>query len=182
MGIEEHEDQGYYQPRVPFTNPMSQFGSSILQLTNPQAEIEKMQLTFRSQAKDADGKVIQIGKPLMNEEGITSVIGQVQSILNQVTVMSNFDKPDLPLLIDFMGDTMAKDLMMNRLRYEITTPAARDKIYFAALASTYICLKRALDNGERGFWKGSQQDIRQIIESGGQSKGLFGMLGWGKRS
>ena len=72
---------------------------------------------------------------------------------------------------------------MNRINYEIKTPAARDKIYFAALAGSYICLKRALNNGERGFWKGSQQDIRQFIDTSSQGgKGLFGMLGWGKKN
>lgn len=166
---------------VPFMSPMSQYGSSILQLTNPQKEIQKMELTFRSQILDKDNNPQQIGPPLMNEEGITSVIGQVQSVVNQITIMSNFDDKDVPLLIDFLGDTLAKDLMMNRIRYEIKTPAARDKIYFSALSGAYVTLKRAVKNGERGFWKGSQQDIRQIIESASPSKGPLSWLGWGKK-
>lgn len=167
---------------LPFTSPMQQYGSSILQLTNPEGEIYKMELTLRSQILDKDGNPKQIGDALMNEEGISSVIGQVQAVVNQVTIMSNFESKDIPLMIDFLGDTMAKDLMMNRLKYNITTPAARDKVYFAALSTAYVTLKRAMNNGERGFWKGSQQDIRQFIDTGQQSKGLFGMLGWGKKN
>lgn len=166
---------------VPFMSPMNQYGSSILQLTNPQKEIQKMELTFRSQILDKDGNAIQIGPPLMNEEGISSVVGQVQSVVNQITIMSDFDEKDVPLLIDFLGDTLAKDLMMNRIRYEIKIPAARDKIYFSALSGAYITLKRAVKNGERSFWKGSQQDIRQIIESGSQNKGPLSFLGWGRK-
>ena len=166
----------------PFMTPMQQYGSSILQLTNPEGEIYKMELTFRSQILDKDGNPRDIGKPLMSDEGISSVIGQVQSVVNQVTIMSNFEDKDIPLLLEFLGDTMAKDLMMNRFKYQITTAAARDKIYFSALTTAYISLKRATNNGERMFWKGSQQDIRQTIDSGSQSKGLFGMLGWGKKN
>lgn len=166
---------------IPFSSPMNQFGSSILQLTNPESEIYKMELTLRSQILDKEGNPKQVGFPLMNDQGISSVIGQVQSVVNQVTIMSNFETKDIPLLIDFLGDTMAKDLMMNRETYQIESSSARDKVYFSALSTAYITLKRALNNGERGFWKGSQQDIRQTIETGQQSKGLFSMLGWGKK-
>lgn len=176
------DQQQQQQRAVPFMNPMGQYGSSILQLTNPEGEIYKMELTFRSQILDKDGNPVQIGEPLMNEEGISSVIGQVQSIVSQVTIMSNFQEKDIPLLIDFLGDTLSKDLMMNRVSYKITAGSSRDKIYFVALSTAYVTLKRALNNGERGFWKGSQQDIRQIIETGSQSKGLFSAFGWGKKN
>ena len=161
---------------------MQQYGSSILQLTNPENELLKMELTFRSQILDKDSNVIQIGEPLLNDEGVSSVIGQVQSVVNQVAIMSSFDKNDIPKIIDFLGDTLSKDLMMNRVKYNITTAAARDKVYFSAISTTYITLKRAMNNGERSFWKGSQQDIRQFIETGSQSKGLLGgLFGWGKK-
>lgn len=171
------------QRTTAFVSPLNQYSSSILHLTNPSGEIDKMELTFRSQILDEDGNATQIGDPLMNEEGIASVVGQVQSIVSQVTIMSNFKDKDIPLLVDFLGDTMSKDLMMNRQAYEIKSASARDKVYFIALSTAYIALKRALDNGERRFWKGSQQDIRQIIETGSQSKGMLGnMFGWGRKN
>lgn len=168
--------------QAPFMSPLNQYGGTIVQLTNPDGELYKMELTLRSQILDKDGNAVQVGEPLLSEEGINSVIGQVQSIINQVTVMSNFEAKDLPLMIDFLGDTLAKDLMLNRDRYRIKNASARDKIYFAVCTGAYIVMKRALNNGERGFWKGSQQDIRQIIDTGNQKKGLFGALGWGNKS
>lgn len=177
------EQQEQQLRAAPFMSPMQQYGSSILQLTNPENEILKMELTFRSQILDKDGNVIQVGEPLMNDEGVSSIIGQVQSIVNQVAVMSNFEVKDLPKLIDFLGDTIAKDLMMNKIRYNIKSSSSRDKIFFSAISTTYVTLKRAVNNGERGFWKGSQQDIRQIIENGSSNKGLLGgLFGWGKSS
>lgn len=163
-----------------FMSPMQQYGSSILHLTDPQKELLQMELTFRSQYINEDDKIIQIGKPLMNDEGISSVRGQVQAIVSRVTFFSNFEEKNIPMLIDFLGDTLSKDLMMNRKKYEILNAAARDRIYYIALITAYVTLKRALNNGERSFWKGSQQDIRQIIETSPSKKGLFGMFGWGK--
>ena len=141
------------QRQTAFMSPLNQYGSSILHLTNPEGEIYKMELTFRSQILDDEGNPKQIGEPLMNEEGIASVVGQVQSIVSQVTIMSNFKDKDIPLLIDFLGDTLSKDLMMNKIAYDIRSGSARDKIYFIALSTAYVALKRALDNGERRFWK-----------------------------
>ena len=120
----------------------------------------------------------------MNEAGISSVMGQVQAILNQTTIMSNFDKKEeIWLLIDFLADTLAKDLMINRVNYNINSAASRSKIYFIAISSTYICMKRAFMQGERGFWKGTEQNIRQIIDNQNSSGGGFfsKLLGHTKR-
>ena len=126
----------------PYMSPMHNYGSSIITMTNPDDELFKMELTFRSQVVDAKGNVQDIGDPLMNELGINSVIGIVQSIVNRVTVMSNLNKYDIPMLIDFWGDTLAKDLMMNRIMYEIKTSTARDKIYFTSLSSSHLSARR----------------------------------------
>lgn len=179
--MDDDNNNNQQRMNLPFANPLSQFGSSILQLTNPESEIYKMELTLRSEILDKEGNPKRIGFPLLNDEGISSVIGQVQTIVNQITIMSNFESKDIPLLIDFLADTLAKDLMQNRKKYQIDNSAARDKIYYSVLSTAYITLKRALNNGERGFWKGSQQDIRQTIETGQQGKSLFSMLGWGNK-
>jgi len=84
------------------------------------------------------------------------------------------------MLVDFLGDTLAKDLMMNRKRYDIKTPAARDKIYFTALAESFICMKRAYEEGEKRFWKGSQQEITTRIEGQQQRSPLKKLMGWGR--
>lgn len=172
------------QPQIrstPYQNPMSNFGSSIILLTNPESELYKMELVWRSMYADKDGNVRSVGEPLMNDLGINSVLGQIQSIVSQVTVMSNVNKNEVPMLIDFLGDTLAKDLMMNRIPYEITTPAARDKIYFTALTAAFICLKRAYEEGDKRFWKGSQQEITTRVEANNPpKKGFAKMLGWGR--
>ena len=166
---------------VPFEAPMYQYGNTMIQLTNPESILEKMDLTFRSMMMDHKGKPYSVGPPLMNELGISAVRGQVQSIVNQTTVMSNFNKNDIPMLMDFLGDTLAKDLMMNRETYGMTF-TTRDKVYFVSLTSAFICMKRALDEGEKRFWKNSQHEVRSTVEGTGGGQGpIKRLFGFGKR-
>ena len=175
---------GEEQPVIkstPYANPLHNYGSSIIAMTNPDDELYKMELTFRSQVVDGKGNVKSVGDPLMNELGVNSVIGIVQSLVNRVTVMSNLNKHEVPMLINFLGDTLAKDLMMNRMNYKIKTMTARTKIFFTALVTAFVTMKRAYEQGEKQFWKGSQQEITTRIEHGNEKKSLMtGLLGWRK--
>lgn len=169
---------------VPFASPMSQHGSSIIYLTNPENELDKMELTFRSIWVDKDGVQHKTGEPLMNDYGISSVKGTVQAIVNQVTILSNLSSNDIIMLMDFLGDTLARDLMTNRKNYNIKSFSARDKIYFTALSSAFITMKRAGEEGlsDKQFWRGSVQEIHSKVDSTGRKGGLLSSLNpWSKQ-
>ena len=180
--MEEAEDINEMNDRSGFfTNPRNMYGSAITTLTNPDTEIEKMELTFKNARMDKDGQIIQGEEPLMNERGINSIIGIVQSLMNQVTVMSNINKQEIENLMGFQCDTLARDLMINRIDYGITSKASRDKIFYTALTSTYITLKRAFEEGDKRFWKGSVQEYRTTVDNGAsKGKGMLSKLNpWG---
>lgn len=184
MQDQEYEYEYLPEPRQqPFQSPNSQFGSSITILTNPENELYKMELSLRNMMLDKDGNPIRVGDPLLNEDGISSIIGQVQAIISQTTVLSNFDRrAEIEMLVEYLADTMAKDLMVNRIKYGIKSASARDKAYFIAVSSSFICMKRAFEQGEKRFWKGSEQNIRQVIQSEAANPGFFQkLLGFGKR-
>lgn len=163
----------------PFEAPMFQMGSTMVQMTNPDKIMDDMELTLRSMVKDSHGNHHKIGEPLMNDLGIISVKGQVQSIVNQSTVMSNFNKHDIPMLVDYLGDTLALDLMVNREKYGMTY-TTRSKVYYIALSTAYVCMKRALDEGEKRFWKGSQREITNKVEGSNRPGGIKRLFGWGR--
>lgn len=174
----------FEQPQVkssPYASPMNNFSGSIIFLTNPDNELFKLEMTLRNMVMGKEGEPRSVGKPLLNDEGVSSVVGQVQAIVNQVTVMSNLEPEEIPRLVDFLADTLARDLMINRGQYNIENGSSRDKIYFGALTSAFICMKRANEEGERRFWKGSQQEITTRVDGlqGRKGGGLLGkMLGW----
>lgn len=170
-------------PSTPYQSPMNNYGSSILHLTNPEQELYKLELTLRSQILNKDGRAMPMGKPMMNDEGICAIMGLVQVIVNQVTIMSNLDsKKEIPNLIDFLGDTLAKDILVNSKRYGLD-PHDKDKVYFAVLAGAYICMKRATETGlsDKKFWRGSVQEISTKVEQPQRSGGILGKItGWNR--
>jgi hypothetical protein len=181
--MEMQQPQSIIQPDIktsPYMSPMHQYGSSIILMTNPENELFKLELTFRSMMLDANGNPYQVGEPLMNDYGISSVIGTIQALVNQITVMSNLDKFEVQMLMDFLADTLAKDLMMNRMNYDIKSSATRDKIYFNALATTFVTLKRGFEEGDKRFWKGSVQEIHTTMDTQ-RKKGILSALNpWSK--
>lgn len=167
---------------TPYQSPMQLYGSSILYLTNPEQELFKLELTLRGQTIDKDGNVKQIAEnPLMNEKGISSVIGALQAVVNQVTVMSTLDKKEIPALMTFLSDTIARDLMINAQSYNLN-PHDRDKVFFNIVTSAFICMKRATNEGlsDKKFWRGSVQEITSKVEGSQKRGGLLGLIGWKK--
>lgn len=172
--MEGEEQQQAQQIRSsPYQSPMYNYGSGIVLLTNPKDEISTLELTYRSAIIGKKGEIIQIGEPLMNEEGIKSIVGQVQAIVNKVTIMSNLKEDLIRGELEFLADTLCKDLMLNRVKYHITNKSSRDKIYFSALILSFNTMRRSVDEGERRFWKGSVQEVKQTIETDQRKKGLF---------
>lgn len=159
---------------------MYNFGSSIIMLTNPYDELHDMELSLRGMIEDAEGNPRKVGDPLLNEQGISEIMGMTRSIVNKITIMGNLDKREVSLWADYAADTLAKSLMMKRIDFGIK-PEDRDMIYFKVMATIYMCMKRPFQEGDRRFWKGSQQEITTRVEGNAQKKGVIGkVLGWGR--
>lgn len=171
------------QPQIrstPYQSPMYNYGGSIILLTNPSDELHKMELAFRSILDDKAGTTV--GEPLMNELGIKSVISLTQSIVSQVTVMSNLNIDEIAALRDYLADTLIKDLMINRKRYALKSENDRSRIVFITISTAFICMKRAFEEGDKRFWKGSQQEITTRVEGAKQGRSMFGkIMGWGQK-
>jgi hypothetical protein len=175
MSEEYYQEQ--QQRNMPFTSPANQMGSAITTLTDPTNDIYQIELGLRNMMIDKDGAAQKVGEPLLNDLGISSVLGQVRGVLNTITSMSNLkNKNEVVMMVDFLADTLAKDLMMNKIAYNITNPTARDKIYFMALAPAYMHLNRPLEEGEKRFWKGTVQEIKQTLQSNNNQPGFFQKL------
>lgn len=171
-----------------FANPMTNLGSTVLLLTNPDEQLDRLEMALRCLYQDSEGTVHHIKgldgqnmPPLLNEYGVASVISTVRTVVSRVTVMSNLEDKEIEMLMLFLADTLARDLMMNRMAYGLHDPTARDKIFFDCLTQAYVCLKRALKEGDRRFLKGSAQEITTTLHQDGQGQGMIGkLLGWKK--
>lgn len=174
-------DQKYYA-NLQVNSPMQQYGGSILQLTNPENEIQKIVLRLRGKMIGSDGSEIKISEPLCNEQGIQELIALLEgSAMNQDIIMTDFEKKDIENMMELIGDSLIQLLGFNKLRYEIPNDTVRTKIFTIIMCSAKATLHRAAMGGERRFWKGSQQEITTRVEgSGSQKKGIASRLfGWG---
>lgn len=154
-------------------------GSSIIVLTNPEDELYQMELTLRSMILDDNGNPLQKGEPLLNDKGIIAVIGLCRSIVNKNSIFSNFEDTEVKSLMLNLIDTLSRDLMLNRIVYEIW-PGSRDMIINIVINNVYPCLKRGYKEGDKRFWKGTVQEQLIKTEQGQQKGGLASkFFGWG---
>lgn len=165
---------------TPYESPMYMYGSTILQLTNPQAIIKEMELTLRNQ-EIVDNKIIKLGTPLMNDIGIRQVKGIVQGVVNQMNIMSNYDKKDIMMIMDYVNDTLARDLMIHKVQYGLNE-TTRDNVKFIVEVTCFGILQRAKDEGDRRFWKGSQKEVKsEVVGLNRGGGGLKSLLPFGRR-
>ena len=189
MDDSNYNDQGQIAT-TPYASPFHQLGSTILLLTNPEDEIHKLELTLRNAYEDENGNVTTRTKmvngyrvpikPLLNDEGVAAVIGQVQTVVSRVTVLSNLDDEIIGKIGNNFCNTMSELLGFNAYRFDIATLSDRDAIFDASIVQVLICMRRAHDEGERRFLKGSTQEMTMRSEGGHQKQGaLSRFLGWG---
>lgn len=153
---------------------MHTYGGSIVAMTSPKNELLNLEMSLRGYAI-IDDQQVRVGSPLLNSEGVNTVMGMVRSSINRITIMSNLKKEEVNMLIMYMLDYLARTLMMNKYYFQIKRSSDRDNIVFLCVNTAYICMKRAQDEGDRRFWKGSQQDIRtEVVNS--QSKSFLSAL------
>lgn len=168
------------QPEIqssPYQSPMYNYAGSIIMLTNPsdllfQLEQDLRNVIYNENTKEYD----PLGDPLLNNEGVSSVLSIVRSRVNQITIMSNLEEKNINALQELLADNLAQDLMINRVKYNIKNPSARTKIMDNTCAYAFICMRRAYNEGDRRFWKGSQQDIRTTVVGEREKKGLLNTL------
>jgi len=168
---------------APYASPLSQMGSSIILLTNPSDDLYELELKLKGLAENSKGELLQVATRLVNDQGINEILSCARGIISQVTTLSNLEQKDIDTHRDYLGDTLAKLLMINRVRYQMKFPeSTRDMIYDTVIQKAVICMKRALSEGERRFWKGSQQEITMRNENKQQHQGgLTKLMGWANK-
>lgn len=146
---------------------------AITQLTNPEESILLMEDALKG-IKRVGGKPIKVGDPLLNKDGINSVISQMRSLVNQVSILSFLEDSEIKMLVhDNFGRALIRDLMLNRVHYEINDPSARSKIVSMAQSVAYNTLKRALKGNDKNFWSKTTMNFNSNIHGGKEDGGLM---------
>lgn len=156
-----------------YRSPYNPHAGSIVYMTDPQREIKQLKLSLMNGYIDTEGRFNSYGKPLMNDDGIAKVIGFVSSVVNTPTNMTNLTDDKIEKIIMMNAEVLIRNLMVNGRRWEITGNDAKNLILMEVTNLIFVTLNRSLEEGERRFWKGSQQEIHTRIENTSKSKGLL---------
>ena len=173
------------QPKpVHYMSPLQALGSSIITLTNPDDELYHLELTYRNVTIDNRGNTKPLGPPLMNNDGIGRMIGLTRSFVNKIHIMGTIDKIEKSGLLLNQAQTIQGELMINWKIYGIdkrNRNSTRSTISTAAMNICIVTANRALNEGDRRFWKGSTHEITTRMDQGSTKKGLMSrVMGWGK--
>lgn len=155
-----------------YTSPKDIYAGSIVNMTNTDQLLYKLELTLRNVREGKKGELIQLGPPRLNEEGINDVLGLVQSLVSRDTIMSNLDEREIQfLMMYYLIDPLILLLLVKGRFYGLTANdiATRNYILSACFNACYVCLKRGFEEGDKKFWKGSVQEIKTTTEGSGKS-------------
>lgn len=169
------EQQMQQQGSLPMVSPMNFNSGNMVYMTNLDRELQRLEQSLRGVIVDTTGNVIGQGVRLTNERGIKAIIGQVSSIVNTNTVMSNLDEQNISALGIGLLNDLCLMLMMNKRAFEIQSDDARSAILSRCLNLALITLKRGFQGDDKRFWKGTIQEINYGV-SGSQGQQKQGLL------
>jgi len=169
------DEDGYEQPGVrmsPYVSPHDQNSSSIMFLTNTYPEVDDLKRKLMGQDLDSEGNLVQVTKPLCNVDGIAVITTTISGLVSKHNILTHNDEHNISKSMRSVSDTMVKELMMKGKLWKVD-PSFRDVILQATGDTARGVIGRGLKGGDRNFWKGSQQDVRTIVENGSQKRGVF---------
>jgi len=179
----ESEQQQEISPefgRIPaYQSPLMALGSSIITLTNPEDEISKLELTFRNVSPDKKGNLVPLGPPLLNEDGVSRMVGLTQSFVNKVLVLGDTPEKEKMEILLSQAETVITELMLNWKRYGInpvTRYSTRKTIITEIMNMCIITVNRSTKEGDRRFWKGSTMEYTTRIDQGQPKRSIWSKL------
>jgi hypothetical protein len=163
-----NQELGSAIARTHYANQQNNELNTLLsQLTDPEQEIYEIELSLKGKGLDNKGNIIKISEPLLNDEGVASMIRIVRSMVSRVMFMSNLKEEQISKLTIELGWLISCDLIHNKAKYEVKNEN-RSQIVTIILYKSYESANSALENGFRRFLKTGI--IETTINTQGQQK------------
>lgn len=157
---------------LPFISSTNTHALSIYQMTEVDPEIRRFKLSLMSGEEQPDGTIIYYDEPILNDKGVRSVMGQIDSIVHRITIMSNLSNEEISKEMISSSRTLILDLMFNRVNYGIKNSISdRTKIVSMFQSLVFSCIKRSMSGDDKRFWKGVHtENVNSISNMAQQSQ------------
>lgn len=123
----------------------------LVEQTNPDKIVNEIILGLEGKEKTRDGGIKLIGKPVMNELGLSRIRFQLRTIVNQSSILSHLEIEDIGRLMNQLSDDICDELALNWKEYGIEDKTLLDSISNAILMPAYLALKRAEGQNEKNW-------------------------------
>lgn len=156
----------YTDPYNPYNQNYGE--SSLVQQTNPKEVLFQIEMALRGKIEQVneDGRtewILPIGcKPIVNQQGINSLMADAKSVINQNTILSNYDDEQISKLIVRLGKSVNRKIKMNWKDFGIDK-SNLDTAVFAVTDPAYAALHRAKKEGEKKFLKTSVRAVESYV-------------------
>ncbi len=139
------------------TREQDQHAQAILiKSLDPSAVVEQIKRDLKGQIL-IDNRLVQERKPLMNDEGISTMISFVRVCVNPSTTISHLESENVTKIMDGLSRDVVLNLQLNWRKYEMEK-TNMDLVNNLILIPSFIALRRATGGGERSFLKSSMSE------------------------
>lgn len=137
--------------------------SQIMDKADPSKIMNRIVHSLRAEILNIETGAWESGtrKAYVNENGISNIIAQLESLLNYNTTLSNLDDEEVSRIILGYGKAnLRKAIYLNHKRWGIKLEDATT-IMFIILYPVYFALKRGYMEGDKKFLTSTTQNVIQ---------------------
>jgi hypothetical protein len=140
----------------------------VLEKIEFQLRGQRSMLVFNPETQRPDTKVVKIGEPLANEEGIQSILQFVGSIINAQVVQGNMKIEDVRRFCGEKRVELAFNIGINRINWGIKATSI-ESICQSAFNVYWPFMTRTIDNKERESYSQYVHKDQNIVNQGSRS-------------
>ena len=153
--LQQQQIQAEHSLASPYLQQSSQqVQAALVEQINPEKLLQDLKLGLlglEERWEKNEIKLVQVGLPLMNEQGAMTMITCARSVVNQHTIMSAFEEKQISKLMITLLDAVIDDLTLNWKDYGIVQKTHLDIIHNMIMITGFAALNRGLNGGERKF-------------------------------
>ncbi len=138
--------------------------ADLIEKTDPKVVVDNIEHFLAGEEYDEENlKWKETKIPLMNKQGVKSIMTDIRAVVNQNTILSNLDEKEINTIIIQLSDTIIIKLMQSWKEFEVSKPEL-NTIVLSILHMAYPALKRAWQQGERNWHKTvTRAELQTII-------------------
>lgn len=173
-------------PRVKSAEGMTNYSQGFINQSDPdlikhlldsEPVLRELQIAWLGLVMGEDGKMLQVGQPMMNFKGVYQVINLIRPVYNHFACMSNLSEDEILPMIEELQHNISELLFKKDDDFELDGDY-KDVIIDNARRMALTGLNRAKNQGEKVFLSKTHESKQLFQERERQKKGVRAIFPW----